>query len=218
MRRKARCPRRNRFAPMAIPGDNITARRLSSSMRLPVSLLHAGLIFLVIPAATLPFSTPKLALLASAAVILFVMAPHKPSLARTGALAWLAISALHGSILNASAALLLAALLDLKWDSAATLRAIPWIGAILAAIVLVQFVLPGPRLRMYGTLGNPDFVAAWLGASICLALAQRNAPAIILQAAALAALGSFATALALAAAAVVALRRSAAVALLCLCV
>jgi hypothetical protein len=186
-------------------------------MRLHVPLLHAGLVFLVVPAAALPFSTPKLALLASAAVVLFVMAPSRSSLARTGALAWLAISALQGSPLNAAAALLLAALLNLKWDSSTTLRALVWIGAALAAITLVQAVGPGPRLRMYGTLGNPDFVAAWLGASICLALAQRNAPAIVLQAAALAVLGSFATALALAAAAAVALRRSAAIALLCLC-
>src|SRR5438067_3929811 len=113
MRRKVCCPRRNRFAPMAKPRDNITARKLSSSMRLAVPLLHAGLVFLVVPALALPFSTPKLALLTLGALLLFALAP--PRKPHPAALVWLGLAALHalqGSpravLLDASAALLFA--------------------------------------------------------------------------------------------------------------
>ncbi|HUJ29347.1 MAG TPA: hypothetical protein VLW85_25180, partial [Myxococcales bacterium] len=108
------------------------------------------------------------------------------------------------SPLDAAAALLLIALLHLRFD----LRGFSLMGSALSLIVIAQWTLPGPRLRMFGTLGNPDFCAAWLGATICIAVGERNRVAIALHALALAAIASFATVLALAAAALCVRKRS----------
>ncbi len=179
--------------------------------RSAVPLLHAGLALLFVPwFPEHPFSSPKLALLGCGAVALAALALRERQRAPAGAvllaLAWLLLC--RDSLLDASAALLLLALLSWRWDEEALLRWLPWIGAAMAAVVLSQWLLPGPRLRMFGTLGNPDFCAAWLGAGLCIALGRigptRRAATLLpagLASAALLAIGSFATALALAAAA-----------------
>ncbi|MGZ6141901.1 MAG: hypothetical protein ACXWLM_01125 [Myxococcales bacterium] len=204
--------------------------------RIAVPLLHAGLALLVLPwFRAHPFSGPKLWLLAASAVGLAFFGlrdrARAPWLPLALALSWL-FFARGGPLLDAAAALLLLALLFFRWDGEALLKWLPWIGAAMASVVLAQAVLPGPRLRMFGTLGNPDFCAAWLGAGLCVALrgmctsctirttrapnctscTTRTGPRGLgllpaaLQAAALLAIGSFGTVLALAAAALVGLR------------
>ena len=181
-------------------------------------LLHAGLALLVVPwFRAHPFSEPKLLLLAAGAVAVAVLALRDraaaPRLPVLLALSWLFFSR-SGPLLDAAAALLLLGLLFYRWDGDALLRWLPWIGAAMATVVLGQALLPGPRLRMFGTLGNPDFCAAWLGAGLCISLgaiwttSPRRLPPLpaALQAGALLAIGSFGTVLALGAAALVGLR------------
>jgi len=171
-----------------------------------VGIFHAALLLLFVPSGAHPFSHVKLAVLVCGAcgfALLALFRPRPaPRLPLLLALAWLALS--WRSPLDAAAALLLIALLHARVD----LRAIPLLGSALSLVVLVQWLLPGPRLRMFGTLGNPDFCAAWLGASICLAVGKRQRAAVVLHALALAALASFATALALAAAALCTRKRA----------
>jgi hypothetical protein len=181
-----------------------------------IPLFLAGMALVVAPWAA-PFSTPKLLLLAAGALVFaaaafrgHAAAPRLPLALALGWLSWTLVAALaapdpapRAVLLDASAALLLVALLSTRWNAGATLRGIAWTGAAISLVVIVQAALPGPRLRMYGTLGNPDFCAAWLTVSLCAALPERKwlaAP----QAIALACIGSFATLLALAAAALVA--------------
>lgn len=195
-------------------------------MRRLVPLLHATLLLLFVPPLAQPFSAPKLAaLLAGAVLALLLLRPAGPGTralpmsrhAGPGAslwpLAWLLLagasalahpSALQPLLLDGGAALLLFALLTRQWDSRAALRALAWLGCLEALIVLAQH---GPRMARFGTLGNPDFAAAWLGASLCLAIGEGMTAAALLQGAALCALGSLASVLALAAACVVALPR-----------
>jgi putative inorganic carbon (hco3(-)) transporter len=123
---------------------------------------------------------------------------------------------------EAGAALLLLGLSGGRGGVRGPLRAIALLGAGESLLVLLQqagldplFALApaaGGRLRAFGTLGNPDFAAGWLGASLWAALAEawsawdRGAPsrqrwlaAAVLHALALASLRSFATLLGLAA-------------------
>ncbi|HLK48598.1 MAG TPA: O-antigen ligase family protein [Bryobacteraceae bacterium] len=108
------------------------------------------------------------------------------------ALAWVAavsISALAGVILNFDSLLLALLPVPVFWCIARGLvslnslaRAV-WLGTTCEAlIVLLQFggldplqalgwrpeAFPSPRMRAYGTLGNPDFVAAWCCAALPL--------------------------------------------------
>jgi hypothetical protein len=136
------------------------------------------------------------------------------ALPRALAIAWLALSLATaisapapdpaGVMLDAAAALLLLALLSSRWDARAAMNALALSGVAMSAIVIVQWVGPGPRLRMFGTLGNPDFCAAWIAPSLCASLAlprRRAIAASLVQLAALACIGSFATLIALGAAA-----------------
>jgi putative inorganic carbon (HCO3(-)) transporter len=179
--------------------------------RLPVPLLHAGLVLLIVPPLAQPFSLPKLVLLLGGAAALGLLAlrpgtppPRVALLLVCGWLGLLSLSALlnpapspQALLLDGGAALLLLALLSVPLDEPFLLRALSTLGAALATIVLLQALLPGSRMRLFGTLGNPDFCAGWLGAAACLTAAQRRFKLLALQVAALAALGSFATLLAL---------------------
>lgn len=180
--------------------------------------MHAALLFAVVPWLPQPFSTPKLAVLAAGAAALGLLAlrrgqalPRAPALLTCAWLTLLSLSALHAAapspravLLDGAAALLLLALLSLPVNIELSGRSMAMLGGALALIVLAQALGAGNRMRLYGTLGNPDFCAAWLGASACLTAAQRRFKLLGLQAAALAALGSFATILALAAGALAA--------------
>ena len=220
--------------------------------------LNVGLVVLVAPPLSQPFSTPKLWWLLACALVAVGLALRSseaakdlprsaiPSAASLGkqsawplllALGWLtalllsslAAGAAEGAALarDAAAAVLIIALLHLRSDAARTLRAIAAAGALLASVVLVQRAGFDPfgahlqgRLRLYGTLGNPDFAAAWLGAALPLTIGEAAASwrsttsaaslrarwlcaAAAVQLLALIAIGSLATLLALGAAAVV---------------
>ena len=186
----------------------------------PALLALAAL--LVVPIGAHPFSAPKLAVLCAGALLAGVVALRGRARGpRWMALLWLGLALMPGDpeaqLLDAAAALLLAGLLSFEWDTERALRAIAWIGAILSLVVIAQWLLPGPRLRMYGTLGNPDFCAAWITASLCAAIAKDKRLAVV-QAIALACIGSFATLLALGVAALFLSRSRAAIgatALLC---
>ncbi|HWQ53234.1 MAG TPA: O-antigen ligase family protein [Bryobacteraceae bacterium] len=108
------------------------------------------------------------------------------------------------------------------------MRAILWSTAVLAAIASLQYcgldplrltgwapeAFSSPRMRVYGTLGNPAFVAAWICATLPLAIAKacrrRGWWALVgLQVLAIAATGSRVFLLALPAAAAVAFLRGA---------
>lgn len=174
-----------------------------------VPALIAALALLFVPWGSQPFSLPKLLLLATGALGLALHALRKPGTAPPAArflgLSWLALLALSAPrgtpqavLLDGSAALLFLALLHQKIDPEKLGQAVGITGGIIAAVVLVQFVHfleKSPlRLRMFGTLGNPDFCAAWLTAALFL---TRRKWLQALQLAALAALGSYATLLAL---------------------
>ena len=181
---------------------------------LAVPLFVAALALGFLPGAG--FFLPKLMLLAAGAVgfSLWALARGQPAprLPLVLALVFFGLtcsSALRDPapgalLLDAAAALLLIALLRLRWSGAAALRGLALAGGLLAAVVIAQWLLPGPRLRMFGTLGNPDFCAAWLVPSFCAALPWRDRRGLVLaalQGVALACIGSFATVLALLAAA-----------------
>ena len=188
--------------------------------------LLAGLALAVLPAAARLFSTPKLALLGIDALLATALALRAAGAVRREswlALAWLA--GLCASTLNAgaadmaavvrdaSAALLLLALLRLRPDPAPALRAAAAAGTAVALVVLAQRAgldvfgaRAAGRLALHGTLGNPDFAAAWLCACLPLTLGERHRAwlfAAAIQTAALAALGSFGSLVALGAAALV---------------
>ncbi len=146
--------------------------------------------------------------------------------------ATLALSALLGPAaspggmwLELGAGLVLLALVQAPPEPEPALRAIAGAGTVLAGVALLQALgldpfswggwhntHPGERMRVYGTLGNPDFVAAFLGASLCVTVGEAAsalhrphrvawAAATLLQLGALASTRSWASLLALGAAA-----------------
>ena len=192
-----------------------------------------AVILVVWPWAASPFSGPKWLLTAVGAVVCVVFVAR--GVRRPGPVALAAVVTLATTLLSSLLAkgvtpgwtlagpLLVAALalleVPLPW------RAIVVAGGLAAAVVLLQalgldpfarFVpeAEGRRLALYGTLGNPDFVASVLGltAPLTLVAALRAGPgrrwppllSAAIQLLALALLRSFATVLALGAAAAVA--------------
>ena len=212
-----------------------------------------------------PFSTPKLGVLWASALASLALLPwsRRPRCGSRRAIAWAGFALLATSALSALASdagafvpgaqALGAALLLVAWavsgvNLRAVARAAAAAGAVAATVTLLQAagvdpfaafapLAGGARLRLYGTLGNPDFVASALGVTLCLTLgefplspsgvegpsagsaqaldsarAERNwllFGAAVVQLAALAATRSFATALAIGAAlAVAALHRA----------
>jgi O-antigen ligase len=186
-----------------------------------------------------PFSTPKLwlavALAASTAACTFARrtAHDAPRPAAWPWLAWVAavsVSAIVAPYVSFPAVLLALAPIPAAWalrqgrfpaDSVAA--ALVAGSALLAGVVGLQFcgtdpftwigwrpeIYPSTRMRLYGTMGNPAFVAAWLVGALPLtiAVAAKRHPAVwlivALEAGALAATGSRAGALGIAVAAVV---------------
>jgi O-antigen ligase len=192
-----------------------------------------AVILVVWPWAASPFSGPKwgvTGLGAVACVGLLVRGVRRPSPVAVAALATLATSLLSSLLAHGATPgwmltgpLLVAALalleVPLPW------RAVAAAGGLAAAIVVLQglgldpfarFVpqAEGRRLALYGTLGNPDFVASVLGVTAPLGIVAalrarpgRRWPAlasVAMQVLALAFLRSFATVLALGAAVAVA--------------
>jgi hypothetical protein len=177
-------------------------------------LLHAALLLAMVPALSHPFSWPKLAVLCLGAIAALLL----PKTGRTAGapLVWLGLVAagalvhpveLESLLLDGAAALLLYALLTREWPVRDTLKAIAWLGCLEAVIVLAQAPLASRRLEMFGTLGNPDFAAGWLGVSVCLAAGEGLLLPALLQLAALAVIGSFGSILALGAACLFAMPR-----------
>lgn len=195
--------------------------------------LVAATALVVAPASTHPFSGPKLAALAAGTALLALLVPPATSklpVARwaVGCLAaWglgLALAAsLHevavDALLRESLALVLVALFVLNPPGRWTQAALPWVAAVVATLAILQYfsvdpfawlgfhpAVGGARMRVYATLGNPDFVAAWLGAagwSLAFGpLRRARAGAAALVVGGLAACGSFATLLAAVAGAV----------------
>lgn len=150
------------------------------------------------PVGASTFHAPKTVLLIGAALLALIdwglrKAPVEEPRAFGLALAWaasLALSATFGGATDLPALWLevAAALWLLRWVAAPpatsrVLRGVSVIASIVAAVTLLQttgfdpFSLLGlaphrtsDRLAQYGTLGNPDFVAAWLGASVWLSV------------------------------------------------
>ncbi len=215
-------------------GDSVS-RWLVPTMIVAVTLAVA-------PGGETPFSGVKTGILAASSLALLARAALLTSTApasgasRILAGLWvgtLALSALLGPAaqpggmwLGAVAGLVLLALLQAPPEVAPALRAIAGAGTTLALVAVLQALgwdpfrwmgwssaHPGERMRIYGTLGNPDFVAAYLGASFCITVGEvvsgarvsaRGAwgAAAALQLGALAATRSWGSVLALGAAAV----------------
>ncbi len=176
-------------------------------------LIPAGVTVLPLacwPGASRPFSTPKLWVIA--AIDLLICAQY---LRRPGrALAWpswpwlaciatVSLSAVTAPFLSPAAFLLFILPLPLILGGVDAPRALCVGSALESAIVVLQFLGQDPfgwigwrpeafassRMRMYGTLGNPDFVAAWLSATLPLcALVPRRAVSLALAGVQLAAI------------------------------
>ncbi len=203
--------------------------------RLAAALLSAGILLLPLvcsPGLARPFSTPKIILLACLdllAALLFVWGKPRPAGLEWPWVAWLAalsLSAATAFFVSLDALLLAALPVPLCIAVRAGLlapervtRTLVWGSAVESAIVLLQYAgadplrwlgwhaetFANPRMRVYGTLGNPDFVAAWLCATLPLA----RGAGIALQLAAILATGSRVFLLALPVAVIVlALRRA----------
>jgi hypothetical protein len=139
-----------------------------------------------------PFVTPKLWLLAAldVSVALRCLASKTPPWAGWPLLAWAAAMALSAVVAPyvSLEALLLAALPLPLFFAGLPARALLWGSAAESAIALAQYAgldplrlfwspeaFPaGSRMRVYGTLGNPDFVAAWLCATLPLYAAAQG--------------------------------------------
>jgi putative inorganic carbon (HCO3(-)) transporter len=155
----------------------------------------------VLPGGETPFSGVKTGVLLVGSVALVLRAallegsPPAPLAPRVLAGLWigtLALSALVGPAarpgalwMEAAAGLVLLSLLQVPPEPGPALRAIAGAGTVLALVAVLQAVgvdpfhwvgwassHPGERMRVYGTLGNPNFVAAYLGASLCLTLGE----------------------------------------------
>lgn len=214
---------------------------MDAASRWLAPLMVVAVTFAVWPSLAEPFSRAKAAVLLGAAGVFLVRAAFTPSEGaadlplRVLAGLWpasLALSALvaplaqpGGLWLGVSVGLVLLSLLQAPVEPVPALRAIAGAGTALAGVAVLQALgvdpfawagwqgaHPGERMRVYGTLGNPDFVAAFLGASLCVTVGeavtalQRShrwawTAALALQLGALAATRSFASLLALGAAA-----------------
>lgn len=149
------------------------------------------------------FSTPKLALLALSCLLLCVyllcnrslfsidLSTDWPIMLWLVALSISTVFSRNAQLVPLLIALLPAALFYLRLVPGNPLRVL-WLASLLqAAIVLMQFAsldpmrlmgwladsFSSPRMRMYGTLGNPDFVAAWTTALLPVAYYWVLAPA-----------------------------------------
>lgn len=183
---------------------------------LATSLLPAGILLLPLvcwPGLAHAFSTPKIILLAALdllAAALWLSRKPRPAGPEWPWLAWLAalsFSALLAGFVSLDALLL--AVLPAPLCLAVRRGLLPlervrcalvWGSAVESAVVLLQYggldplrwlgwqaeIFANPRMRVYGTLGNPDFVAAWL----CATLPLLRGPAMALQLAAILATGS----------------------------
>lgn len=177
-----------------------------------------------------PFSTPKLWLLAAADLVIAMhWLRHRNTLRPPGwpLLAWLAalaVSAVAAPYASYEALLLVILPIPLFWSPLPAERigrALLCGSVIQSAIALLQYmrldplrllgwrpeIFPNPRMRVYGTLGNPDFVAAFLCATLPLYAGVKNrtrlAAGLALQLAAILATGSRISLLALPVAATV---------------
>jgi O-antigen ligase len=191
-------------------------------------------VLVVWPWVASPFSGPKWGITALGAAFLLVLLVREAR--RPGPMALAALAALVTSVLSwllAPGATPWWTLAGMVLVAAACLVAppLPWkgvgaAGGLAAAVVLLQalgldpfarFVpqAPGERLALYGTLGNPDFVASVLGVTAPITViavlrpprgrAALTIASVVAQVIALGLLRSFATVLALGAAAAVAL-------------
>ena len=202
-----------------------------------IALFVFALALAVAPGLAAPFSSAKtiaLGLFAVAALIVALVRRRAPegSAAGAGALIWVAAAALgtlrgHADpvalALIAAAATLAIAGGPLELSPERVLVPLAAAGAPVACVVLLQragldpfaalgwsIVQTGARLRLYGTLGNPDFVAGFLAPALLAALGlawltrrRRWLAIAVLQLLALCLLRSFATVLALSAGAAV---------------
>jgi putative inorganic carbon (HCO3(-)) transporter len=166
-----------------------------------VPAIIVAVTFAVAPGREAPFSGVKTGLLLAGSVALLIrsilLADSVPTALAPRVLAglWLgtlALSALLGPAaapggmwLEAGAGLAVLALLQAPPPWAPALRAIAGAGTGLALVAGLQSLgvdpfrwlgwageHPGERMRIYGTLGNPDFVAAYLGASLCVTVGE----------------------------------------------
>lgn len=157
--------------------------------------------FAVAPGREAPFSGVKTGLLLAGSVVLLLWsfgrtasapAPLAPRVLAGLWVGSLALSSLLGPAavpggmwLEAGAGLAVLALLQAPPVWAPALRAIAGAGTGLALVAGLQALgvdpfrwlgwagdHPGERMRIYGTLGNPDFVAAYLGASLCVTVGE----------------------------------------------
>ncbi|MFT3914677.1 MAG: hypothetical protein QM704_11325 [Anaeromyxobacteraceae bacterium] len=183
-------------------------------------------LLLVLPRADAPFSGPKRTALVVAAALSLALLPwtrRRPAALLALPVASVALSAFLGPHTAPAAAwtALGGAVLAFAWTAsgvsrAAVVPAAAGAGAIAALVALAQWAgldpfaawapaAGGARLGVYGTLGNPDFVASALAVPFALALgevpgARRRWPWALAAAAmalALAATRSFATVVAL---------------------
>jgi len=175
--------------------------RGDSTSRWLVPTVIVAVTLAVAPGGDAPFSGVKTGLLAAAAVALLARAalltvatpvPLAPRVLAGLWLGTLALSALLGPAarpggmwLEAAAGLVILGLLQAPPQWAPAFRALAGAGTGLAGVALLQAIgadpfhwmgwrgdHPGERMRVYGTLGNPDFVAAYLGASLCVTLGE----------------------------------------------
>ena len=147
------------------------------------------------PGAVRPFSVPKLWLIGGLDLLVLAQYVTQARSARAVPpwpwLAWIAavsLASISGSQFSPEAFLLLVLPLPLYLAGADAALAICIGSAVESAIVLLQFVHHDPflwlgwqpetfassRMRAYGTLGNPDFVAAWLSATLPLGALTRR--------------------------------------------
>lgn len=183
-------------SPTNTRGSDCAARLLA-----PVAIAATAL--LVWPPLEHPFSAPKLGALAVAALLACALAAARrgadqaPPAARALGFAWVgaaALSALVGDApslaalaAEAASGLWLLGLLHARPEASRCARAVAACGVVIASVALLQAagvdpfgwagLRPGsasPRMRVYGTLGNPDFVSAWLGAAVVMVAAQEE--------------------------------------------
>lgn len=154
------------------------------------------------PAASRPFSAPKLWVIAVIDLLIGAQYINRsgkafawPSWPWLAVIATVSLSAVTAPLLSPAAFLLFILPLPLILGGVDAPRALCVGSALESAIVVLQFLGHDPfpwlgwvpetfassRMRMYGTLGNPDFVAAWLSATLPLcALVPRRAVCLAL--------------------------------------
>lgn len=188
-----------------------------------LALLVASTALVFVPSMNPAFSKPKTGVFVASAGLAAIaawmdrrVATPIPRLPLALLVAWAAAIAVS-SITNENThpALLSSALvvvaISLQFPSIpVTTRTVTIVGAVVAVVALVQWFLgSGRRLDVFGTLGNPDFVASFLTAALPFALVSHRLGwiAAVVMLAALPACRSFATLLGLAAIVLVMFRR-----------